>query len=61
VRGGYSTTDWNTPILLLTTLLDAQSGGRVAYVTGGSSVTVTLEKYASRCSMLASNGGGIYG
>jgi hypothetical protein len=62
VRGGYSIADWNTSDPVgQPTVLDAQGGGRVAYITGGGAVTVTLENMTIQGgSMLDSNGGGIY-
>ena len=41
IRGGYSTTDWDTPHLLTqTTTLDAQGQGRGLYIAGAISPTI---------------------
>ena len=55
VRGGYTFTNWTTSNPTGNpTILDAKSSGRVVYLTGGSSVNVTLENLTVRG---GSNGG----
>lgn len=61
VRGGYTTTDWTTSNPIANpTILDALQSGRVVYVTGGSSVSVTLENVTESGGSISGNGGGIY-
>ena len=42
------------------TILDAMEGGRVAYLTGGSGISVTLENLTIRGGSINNDGGGIY-
>ncbi len=59
IRGGYTTTNWTTPYpITQPTLLDAQSQGRVLYITGN--VSPTLEGLRITGGNAAGLGGGQY-
>lgn len=59
IQGGYTITDWvNSFPLTQTTTLDAQSGGRVAFITATGHVT--LENMIITNGNIDGNGGGIY-
>ncbi|HSD82708.1 MAG TPA: choice-of-anchor Q domain-containing protein, partial [Anaerolineae bacterium] len=59
--GNDVTTNWTTsdPIANPTTL-DAQQGGRVVYLVGESSVSLTLENLTVRDGLINNSGGGVY-
>jgi predicted outer membrane repeat protein len=61
MRGGYTTTNWITSDPVANpTVLDAEQGGRVVYLTGGSGINVTLEDLTMRGGSINNDGGGIY-
>jgi hypothetical protein len=61
IRGGYTTTNWTTSDPVVNpTILDAKSGGRVVYLTGGSGVLAALENLTLRGGLINSAGGGVY-
>ena len=59
LTGGYLTSDWSTPVVTGTAILDADFGGRVIYITDG--ITVTLNQLTVRHGSVSNvAGGGIY-
>jgi fibronectin-binding autotransporter adhesin len=60
-RGGYTTTNWTTSNPVANpTVLDAKQGGRVVFLTGGSSANIALENLIVRGGSINDVGGGIY-